>query len=73
MAEAASAAVAQSFLTVQVGDERFALPTSDVAEVIRPPAVTRVPLGPSSLLGVANLRGCGDAGGVAASPSGAGA
>jgi purine-binding chemotaxis protein CheW len=57
MAEAASAAVAQSFLTVQVGDERFALPTSDVAEVIRPPAVTRVPLGPSSLLGVANLRG----------------
>src|SRR5918994_983290 len=57
MTEAASAAVAQSFLTVQVGDERFALPASDVAEVIRPPAVTRVPLGPSSLLGVANLRG----------------
>jgi purine-binding chemotaxis protein CheW len=57
MAEAASAAVAQSFLTVQVGDERFALPASDVAEVIRPPAVTRVPLGPPSLLGVANLRG----------------
>ncbi len=57
MTEAASVAVAQSFLTVQVGDERFALPASDVAEVIRPPAVTRVPLGPSSLLGVANLRG----------------
>ena len=57
MTEAASAAVAQSFLTVQVGDERFALPATDVAEVIRPPAVTRVPLGPSSLLGVANLRG----------------
>lgn len=57
MIEAASAAVAQSFLTVQVGDERFALPASDVAEVIRPPAVTRVPLGPSSLLGIANLRG----------------
>jgi purine-binding chemotaxis protein CheW len=57
MTEAASAAVPQSFLTVQVGDERFTLPASDVAEVIRPPAVTRVPLGPSSLLGVANLRG----------------
>lgn len=57
MIEAASAAVAQSFLTVQVGDEHFALPASDVAEVIRPPAVTRVPLGPSSLMGVANLRG----------------
>lgn len=57
MAEAASPAVAQSFLTVQVGSEHFALPASDVAEVIRPPAVTRVPLGPSSLVGVANLRG----------------
>jgi purine-binding chemotaxis protein CheW len=57
MTETAPPAVAQSFLTVQVGDERFALPTFDVAEVIRPPAVTRVPLGPSSLVGVANLRG----------------
>lgn len=57
MSEAASSAVTQSFLTVHVGDERFAFPTSDIAEVIRPPAVTRVPLGPPSLLGVANLRG----------------
>ncbi|RDI57338.1 chemotaxis protein CheW [Microvirga subterranea] len=57
MAEAAFSAVAQSFLTVQVGGERFAIPASDVAEVIRPPAVTRVPLGPASLVGVANLRG----------------
>ncbi|WP_414475353.1 chemotaxis protein CheW [Microvirga sp. M2] len=57
MSGAAPSAAAQTFLTVQVGDERFALPASDVAEVIRPPAVTRVPLGPSSLLGLANLRG----------------
>ncbi|MFC4172495.1 chemotaxis protein CheW [Microvirga sp. GCM10011540] len=57
MIKAAPSAVAQSFLTVQVGEERFALPASDVAEVIRRPALTRVPLGPSSLLGVANLRG----------------
>jgi len=57
MTEAAPAAFARSFLTVQVGNELFALPASDVAEVIRPPAVTRVPLGPASLLGVANLRG----------------
>ncbi len=57
MAEPAPSAVAQSFLTVQVGDERFALPASDIAEVIRFPTLTRVPLGPSSLLGVANLRG----------------
>ncbi len=57
MAQAAPASVARSFLTVELGGERFALPASDVAEVIRRPAVTRVPLGPSSLLGVANLRG----------------
>jgi purine-binding chemotaxis protein CheW len=57
MAETAPAAVTQSFLTIEVGDERFTLPASQVAEVIRPPAVTRVPLGPSSLVGVANLRG----------------
>jgi len=57
MTETAFAPVAPSFLTVQVGAERFALPASDVAEVMRPPAMTRVPLGPPSLLGVANLRG----------------
>ncbi|KLK90493.1 hypothetical protein AA309_25450 [Microvirga vignae] len=57
MAKAALASVTQSFLTVEVGGERFALPAADVAEVIRRPAITRVPLGPSSLLGVANLRG----------------
>jgi len=57
MAETALAATSQLLLTVEVGRERFSLPASDVAEVIRPPAVTRVPLGPPSLLGVANLRG----------------
>jgi purine-binding chemotaxis protein CheW len=57
MTETAHSAAAQSFLIVQVGDERFALPASNVAEVIRPPVVTRVPLGPTSLVGVANLRG----------------
>ncbi|WP_243369607.1 chemotaxis protein CheW [Microvirga solisilvae] len=57
MTEAAVSDVAESFLTIEVGGERFALPASQVAEVIRPPAVTRVPLGPASLLGVANLRG----------------
>ena len=57
MRETAWSAVGGSFLTVECGGERFALPASGVAEVIRPPAVTRVPLGPSSLVGVANLRG----------------
>ncbi|HEY8381023.1 MAG TPA: chemotaxis protein CheW [Microvirga sp.] len=57
MTEAAPAAVAQSFLTVEVGEERFALPADDVVEVVRPSAITRVPLGPASLLGLTNLRG----------------
>jgi purine-binding chemotaxis protein CheW len=57
MTETALSAVDRSFLTIKVGDERFAVPASDVAEVIRSPAVTRVPLGPTSLVGVANLRG----------------
>ncbi|SCX91538.1 chemotaxis protein CheW [Microvirga guangxiensis] len=57
VAQAAPASVSRSFLTVEVGGERFALSAADVAEVIRCPAVTRVPLGPASLLGVANLRG----------------
>jgi purine-binding chemotaxis protein CheW len=47
----------QSFLTVHVGGERLALPAGDVSGVIRPPGLTRVPLGPESLLGLANLRG----------------
>lgn len=44
-------------LTILVGGERLAIPANDVAEVIRHPAVTRIPLSPPGLLGVANLRG----------------
>src|SRR3712207_7079152 len=47
MTETAPAAI-RSFLTIEVGGERFDVPASDVSEVIRPPAVTRVPLGPPS-------------------------
>ncbi|EIM28956.1 chemotaxis protein CheW [Microvirga lotononidis] len=57
MVEKAPLAASELFLTVEVGRDRFALPAADVAEVIRPPALTRVPLSPPSLLGVANLRG----------------
>jgi purine-binding chemotaxis protein CheW len=57
MTETAPAAVIRSFLTIEVGSERFDVPASDVAEVIRPPAITRVPLGPPSLVGLANRRG----------------
>ncbi len=38
-------------------ERRYALPAEEVSEVIRTPAVARVPQGPKSLLGIANLRG----------------
>jgi purine-binding chemotaxis protein CheW len=44
-------------LTFSVGGERLALDASDVAEVLRPPPLRRVPLAPPALAGVANLRG----------------
>jgi purine-binding chemotaxis protein CheW len=45
------------FLTFQINHRLYALPAEEVAEVIRIPPVARVPLGPRSLLGLANLRG----------------
>jgi purine-binding chemotaxis protein CheW len=44
-------------LTFLVAGSRRALPAADIAEIIRPRIVTRVPRAPPSLLGVANLRG----------------
>ena len=45
------------FLTFRVDQRLYALPADEIAEIIRLPAVARVPLSPRSLLGVANLRG----------------
>ncbi len=47
----------QRFLTFLMADRLYALPAEEVTEVIRTPAVARVPQGPDSLLGIANLRG----------------
>jgi purine-binding chemotaxis protein CheW len=44
-------------LTFSVTGESLALASASIAEIIRPPALTRVPHGPPSLLGVANVRG----------------
>ncbi len=55
MAEALTAA-RDDVLTFTVGGERFALPAADVSEIIKPQALTRVPHGPPTLLGVTNLR-----------------
>ena len=52
-----SAAATRRFLTFRVEDRLYALPAEEVAEVIRMPALARVPHAPKGLLGVANLRG----------------
>ncbi|HEX5460202.1 MAG TPA: chemotaxis protein CheW [Steroidobacteraceae bacterium] len=45
------------FLTFRVAGQLYALRSEDVLEVIRVPALARVPQGPPALLGIANLRG----------------
>ena len=45
------------FLTFHVSEQLYALRSEDVLEVIRMPAVARVPQCPPALLGIANLRG----------------
>lgn len=44
-------------LSFSIGKTEFTIAASDVAEVLRPPVLTRMPLSPASLLGVASLRG----------------
>ncbi|MCM2475035.1 chemotaxis protein CheW [Rhizobium sp. CG5] len=45
------------FVTFSVEGEMFAAPMAPVQEIIRVPELSRVPLAPASLLGLANLRG----------------
>src|SRR6185503_13209386 len=49
--------VQRQFLTFRLEGRRYALPADEIAEVIRLPAVARVPQSPKGLLGLANLRG----------------
>jgi purine-binding chemotaxis protein CheW len=51
------AASVGQYLTFRVGGQLYALPAEEVGEVIRLPAIARLPHGPSSLMGLANLRG----------------
>jgi purine-binding chemotaxis protein CheW len=44
-------------LVIAVNDAFFAVPMATVHQVLRHPLVTRVPLSPTSLLGVVNVRG----------------
>ena len=52
-----TAAATEEVVVVRLGGSRYALPMSSVAEVGRPPALTRVPGVPPWLAGVANWRG----------------
>jgi purine-binding chemotaxis protein CheW len=49
--------VSASHVRVRVGEEHYALPIEEVTEVSELPARTPVPGAPSSVLGVASLRG----------------
>lgn len=55
--QGSSEPAARRFLTFRVDQRLYALPAEEVSEIIRIPAVARLPQGPRSLLGVANLRG----------------
>lgn len=52
-----TAAALTEVIVVRLGGSRYALPMDCVAEVGRPPALTRVPSLPSWLAGVVNWRG----------------
>jgi purine-binding chemotaxis protein CheW len=52
-----SRTAAGRFLTFRSEGRFYALPAGLIAEVIRMPVIARVPQGPRSLLGLANLRG----------------
>jgi purine-binding chemotaxis protein CheW len=54
---AAAGATSRDLLGFSAGGRDFALPAAEVAAIVRPPPITRVPLAPASLLGVANVRG----------------
>ena len=45
------------FVVFHVQDEQFAIPLAEVREIIRMPDLVRVPMGPTELEGLANLRG----------------
>ncbi len=47
----------RQYCVFRAGQERFCLAVLDVEEVVEWPTVTRIPLGPSFLMGIFNLRG----------------
>jgi purine-binding chemotaxis protein CheW len=49
--------VINEYVTVTIGDHLFGLPISRVQDVFVPDRLTRVPLAPSEVAGILNLRG----------------
>lgn len=47
----------RQLVVFRIANEQLALPLESTAEIIRPPVMARMPLGPEGLLGLANLRG----------------
>lgn len=47
----------EELMRVRMNGEEFLIPVREVAEIIRPLRVTKVPMAPDHLLGVANIRG----------------
>lgn len=52
-----TSAVDGQYVVFSIGDEEFALDISQVREIIKPPAVTRLPHAADFIEGVTNLRG----------------
>lgn len=50
-------ASAAHVIVFRLGDQSFGFRLQDVGEILRPPRLAHMPLGPKSLLGLANLRG----------------
>ncbi|CAH2601429.1 Positive regulator of CheA protein activity (CheW) [Rhodovastum atsumiense] len=57
MSEALTTTAGRQFVTFWVDGEMFGVPLAEVQEIIRMPGVVHVPMAPSSLEGIANLRG----------------
>lgn len=53
----AAPVLSSRYLTFRVGSRHYALPATEVSEVVRIHSLARIPQGPRALLGVANLRG----------------
>lgn len=49
--------ISNQYLTFTMGGENYALPVTDVSEVLTVPKVTRIPRMPDFMRGVVNLRG----------------